>query len=47
MNYVMEFKVPYSLNAYEQVTLKERLEREIQCFLEDKSIEVSYLCEEK
>lgn len=43
----MKFKVPYSLDAYEQVTLKERLEREIQSFLEDESIEVSYLCEEK
>ena len=47
MNYVMKFKVPYSLDAYEQVTLKERLEREIQSFMADKRIEVSYLCEEK
>lgn len=37
--------LPYSLSAYEQVTLKERFDRELKSFLDDKEVEVVYLAE--
>ena len=45
MRYKAVFNIPYHLSAYEQVTLKERFESELQLFLGDRSLEINYLCE--
>lgn len=36
--YTLKFTLPYKLGAYDHVTLKERLERELQSYFEDRSI---------
>lgn len=38
MDYKLTFTLPFSLNAYDFVTLKDRLEREIQSYFYDRSI---------
>ena len=45
MNYVFEIRLPYKLDAYEQVTMKDRLDREVKSFLADNNAEVIYLAE--
>lgn len=44
MKYTISFKTPYSLDAYEAVTLKERIERQIKSFISDEC-EVNYISE--
>ena len=46
MNYVFEIRLSYRLDAYEQVTLKERLDREVKSCLADDDAEVIYLAKE-
>ncbi len=41
----LTFTLPYSLGAYDYVTLKERLERELQSYLDDRDIK-AFLTEE-
>jgi len=36
--YALTFTLPYKLGAYDHVTLKERLERELQSYLDDRDI---------
>ena len=36
--YELTFTLPYKLGAYDHVTLKERLERELRSYLYDRSI---------
>ena len=36
--YELTFTLPYKLGAYDHVTLKERLERELQSYFDDSSI---------
>ena len=36
--YALTFALPYKLSAYDYVTLGERLERELQSYLDDRSI---------
>lgn len=43
MTYEMVMDIPYTLDAYDQVTLKERFDRELKSFLCDKRAEVIYL----
>lgn len=43
MIYEMTMDIPYTLDAYDQVTLKERFDRELKYFLGDKRAEVLYL----
>lgn len=43
----MKIEFPYSLDAYEQVSLKERLQREIQSFMADNRVKVLYLTKEE
>ena len=38
MRYEFKFDVPYTLDAYEHVTLKERLEGEVKSFLGEKEL---------
>ena len=38
-NYKLTFTIPFKLSAYDHVTLKERLERELQSYFYDKDIE--------
>lgn len=40
MKYVVRFELPYELDAYEHVTLLERLKREISSFLGVNSINI-------
>lgn len=47
IEYLMKIELQYILDAYEQVTLKERLQREIQSFLDDKDAKVSYLAKDE
>ncbi len=47
MKYVMKIELQYSLDAYEQVTLEEMLQREIQSFLADKDAKVLYLAKDE
>lgn len=47
MNYVLEIRLPYSLSAYDQVTLKDRLDREVKSFLDDNEAEVIYLAKKE
>ena len=44
MKYTISFETPYSLDAYEAVTLQERFEREIKSFISEKC-EVYYITE--
>lgn len=46
MNYVFEIRLQYGLDAYEQVTLKEILERKVKSVLADDDAEVICLAEE-
>lgn len=46
MNYVLKIRLSYRLDAYEQVTLKERLDREVKSCLADDDAEVIYLAKE-
>lgn len=43
--YALTFTLPYKLGAYDHVTLKERLERELQSYLDDRDIK-AFLTEE-
>lgn len=43
--YALAFTLPYKLGAYDHVTLKERLERELQSYLDDRDIK-AFLTEE-
>lgn len=43
--YVLTFTLPYKLGAYDHVTLKERLERGLQSYLDDRDIK-AFLTEE-
>ena len=43
--YALTFTLPYKLGAYDYVTLNERLERELQSYLYDRSIK-AFLTEE-
>lgn len=43
--YALTFTLPYKLGAYDHVTLKERLERELQSYLDDRDIK-AFLAEE-
>lgn len=36
--YALVFTLPYKLGAYDYVTLKERLERELHSYLDDRDI---------
>ena len=36
--YALTFTPPYRLGAYDYVTLRERIERELQSYLDDRSI---------
>ena len=36
--YELTFTLPYKLGAYDHVTLNERLERQLQSYLDDRSI---------
>lgn len=47
MKYEMKIEFPYSLSAYEQVTMRERLEREIQSMMADERIKVLYLAKDE
>jgi hypothetical protein len=38
MDYKLTFTLPFRLDAYDFVTLKDRLEREIQSYFHDRSI---------
>ena len=40
MNYLFEIRLPYRPDAYEHVTLKDRLAREVQSFLADNNAEM-------
>lgn len=40
MIYEMTMEIPYTLDAYDHVTLKERFDRELKSFLCDKRAEV-------
>ena len=44
MKYKISFETPYSLDAYEAVTLQERFEREIKSFISDEC-QVNYITE--
>lgn len=46
MKYTISFETPYSLDAYEVVTLQERIERQIKSFISDEC-EVNYIAEDK
>ena len=43
--YTLTFTLPYKLSAYDHVTLNERLERELQSYLDDRDIK-AFLTEE-
>ena len=43
--YALTFTLPYKLGAYDHVTLKERLERELRSYFDDRSIK-AFLTEE-
>ena len=43
--YELTFTLPYRLDAYDHVTLNERLERELQSYFDDRSIK-AFLTEE-
>jgi hypothetical protein len=43
--YALTFTLPYKLGAYDYVTLSERLERELQSYLDDRDIK-AFLTEE-
>lgn len=43
--YELTFTLPYQLDAYDHVTLNERLERELQSYFDDRSIK-AFLTEE-
>jgi hypothetical protein len=43
--YALTFTLPYKLGAYDHVTLNERLERELQSYLDDRDIK-AFLTEE-
>lgn len=45
MTYEMVMDIPYTLDAYDQVTLKERFDRELKLFLADGRAKVVYLTE--
>lgn len=45
MKYTISFETPYSLDAYEVVTLQERFERQIKSFIGEEC-EVNYITEE-
>lgn len=47
MKYEMLFDVPFTLDAYDQVTLKEHLEGEIRSWLRCREAEVVYLAKEE
>lgn len=38
VKYTLTFTLPYKMGAYDHVTLKDRLEREIQSYFEDGTI---------
>lgn len=42
-NYRLTFSLPFQLSAYEHVTLKERLERELKSFFDDKDIKANFV----
>ena len=44
MKYTISFETPYSLDAYEVVTLQERIEKEIKSFISDEC-KVNYIAE--
>lgn len=41
-NYRLTFSLPFRLSAYEHVTLKERLERELKSYFDDKDIKAYF-----
>ena len=46
MKYTIAFETPYSLDAYEAITLQERIKRQIKSFISEEC-KVNYIAEDK